>query len=45
MNNGRSDPRGLWWLAFFPGLILFTTLTCFNLLGEAVRDALDPRRD
>lgn len=45
LNNGRSDPQGLWWLVLFPGLILFMTLTCFNLVGEGIRDALDPRRD
>lgn len=45
LNNGRNDPQKLWWLTTFPGLILFLTLTCFNLVGEGVRDALDPRRD
>jgi len=27
----------------FPGVALFTTVTCFNLVGEGVRDATDPR--
>lgn len=31
-----------WWLAVFPSLALFITLTCMNLLGEGVRDAMDP---
>jgi len=31
------------WLAFFPGLLIFITVLCFNLLGDGLRDALDPR--
>jgi peptide/nickel transport system permease protein len=34
---------GAWWLAVFPGLAIFFTVASFNVLGEAVRDALDPR--
>lgn len=45
LNNSRSDPKGLWWLTLFPGIAIFMTVTCFNLIGEGVRDALDPRRD
>jgi peptide/nickel transport system permease protein len=44
LNNGRNDVSGLWWLTIFPGLAIFLTVTCFNLVGEALRDALDPRR-
>lgn len=32
-----------WWLAIFPGCAIFFTVTAFNLLGEGLRDALDPR--
>ncbi|MGB0863076.1 MAG: ABC transporter permease [Saprospiraceae bacterium] len=32
-----------WWLAFFPGLGIFITVTCFNLIGEGLTDALDPK--
>lgn len=32
-----------WWLVFFPGMAIFITVTVYNLLGEGVRDALDPR--
>jgi ABC-type dipeptide/oligopeptide/nickel transport system permease subunit len=32
-----------WWLMFFPGLFLFSTTLAFNLLGDGLRDALDPR--
>lgn len=33
-----------WWLAVFPSAALFLTLVCSNLIGEGVRDALDPRK-
>lgn len=33
-----------WWLALFPSLALFSALTCFSLIGEGVRDAMDPRQ-
>jgi peptide/nickel transport system permease protein len=32
-----------WWLATFPGLAIFITITSYNLLGEGLRDAIDPR--
>jgi ABC-type dipeptide/oligopeptide/nickel transport system permease subunit len=32
-----------WWIQIFPGLIIFLTVVLYNLLGEGVRDALDPR--
>ena len=32
-----------WWLAVFPGLSIFITVTAFNLVGEGLRDSLDPR--
>lgn len=32
-----------WWLMFFPGLFLFMTTLAFNLFGDGLRDALDPR--
>ncbi len=34
---------GAWWLTIFPGLAIFTTVTAYNLVGEGLRDALDPR--
>lgn len=32
-----------WWLATFPGIAIFLTVTAYNLLGEGLRDAMDPR--
>ena len=32
-----------WWLALFPGLAIFATVAAYNLVGDAWRDALDPR--
>jgi peptide/nickel transport system permease protein len=33
-----------WWIAGFPGLAIVVTVTAINLLGDALRDALDPRQ-
>lgn len=35
---------GEWWVAFFPGLALMLAVFCFNLLGDGLRDLIDPRR-
>lgn len=32
-----------WWMAVFPGLAIFITVTAYNILGEGIRDAADPR--
>ncbi len=32
-----------WWLVVFPGAAIFVTVTAFNLVGEGLRDAMDPR--
>jgi len=34
-----------WWLVLFPGLAIFSTVAAFNIVGERLRDALDPRSD
>ena len=34
---------GEWWVALFPGLALMLAVFCFNLLGDALRDLIDPR--
>ncbi|HMN94906.1 MAG TPA: ABC transporter permease [Phycisphaerales bacterium] len=33
----------VWWLAIYPGLAIFLTVLAYNLLGESIRDAIDPR--
>lgn len=41
-----SEARGAtesWWLAVFPGFMIFITVVAYNLVGEGLRDALDPR--
>ena len=35
---------GQWWNAFFPGAALMIAVFCFNLLGDGLRDVVDPRR-
>jgi peptide/nickel transport system permease protein len=35
---------GDWWVALFPGIALMITVFCFNLLGDGLRDLIDPRR-
>jgi len=39
----RSNLPGYWWTAMFPGLAIFVTVYGFNLLGDGLRDMLDPR--
>jgi len=42
--EGRGYIDIAWWLAFFPGMAIFLTVLCFNLLGDGLRDVLDPRQ-
>ncbi len=39
----RQSPSA-WWLAILPGCAIFFTVTIFNLIGEALTDAMDPRQ-
>ena len=39
----RLVGSGVWWLVVFPGAAIFITVTSFNLVGEGLRDAMDPR--
>jgi peptide/nickel transport system permease protein len=43
VNDGRSFLRQAWWLSTMPGLAIMITVIALNLLGDALRDALDPR--
>ncbi len=42
LTQSRSAPEA-WWLAIFPGFAIFITVTLFNLIGEGLTDAIDPR--
>jgi peptide/nickel transport system permease protein len=42
MGEARAHPEA-WWLTVFPGAALLATLVALNLIGEAARDAMDPR--
>ena len=41
--DGRQNLIGAWWVATFPGLAIVITVLAFNLVGDGLRDALDPR--
>lgn len=42
LNQARSNTAA-WWLAVFPGLMIFLTVVSYNLVGDGLRDATDPR--
>ena len=44
LTSESRDPAH-WWLQLFPGLALFATVLCVQLVGDALRDALDPRAE
>jgi peptide/nickel transport system permease protein len=44
LQDGQKDLiTGAWWMTVFPGLGIFLTVLAFNLMGDGLRDALDPR--
>jgi peptide/nickel transport system permease protein len=43
LSEGRQYLREQWWIATFPGLAIMLTVLALNLLGDGLRDALDPR--
>jgi peptide/nickel transport system permease protein len=44
LEQARAGGTGfIWWIALFPGLAIFLTVFSYNLIGEAARDALDPK--
>ena len=45
LNEGRAYMESAPWLMVFPGLAIFLTVMIFNLLGDSLRDILDPRAD
>lgn len=43
VSDGRDHLLNAWWLSTFPGLAIVFTVLSFNLVGDGLRDALDPR--
>lgn len=43
LNEGRTNIQAMWWLIVFPGLAIFSTVLAYNLIGEGVQEATDPR--
>ena len=43
LTAGKDNIEFAWWLSVYPGLAIFFTVLGYNLLGEGVRDAVDPR--
>lgn len=43
IQDGSDQIGTAWWIALFPGLAMLVTVIAFNLFGDALRDALDPR--
>jgi peptide/nickel transport system permease protein len=43
IQDGADRIRSLWWMSVFPGLFIVIAAVAFNALGEALREALDPR--
>ena len=40
---GKDNIEIAWWISVFPGLAIFVTVLAYNLLGEGIRDSIDPR--
>jgi peptide/nickel transport system permease protein len=43
IRGGRTTPLTHWWVSTFPGLAIMITVIAYNLLGDGLRDAYDPR--
>ena len=43
LNRSQHFMRTAWWMAVFPGLMIFITVLSFNLIGDGLNDALNPR--
>jgi len=44
LTEGKDNIQLAWWLSLFPGLAILITVLGYNLLGEGLRDVLDPKR-
>jgi len=43
LSQSRDYIEFAWWLTIFPGIAIFMSITAYNLLGEGLRDAMDPK--
>ena len=43
LKSGRSAIQQTWWLIVFPGTAIFLTVLAYNLIGEGLQEATDPR--
>lgn len=43
LSDGRSSIQQMWWLIVFPGAAIFLTVLAYNLIGEGLQEATDPR--
>ncbi|MGD0283355.1 MAG: ABC transporter permease, partial [Dissulfurispiraceae bacterium] len=43
LTSGKDNITVAWWLSLFPGFAILVTVLSYNLVGEGLRDALDPR--
>ncbi len=43
LTSGKDYIEFAWWLSLYPGLAILVTVLAYNLVGEGIRDALDPR--
>jgi len=43
LTAGKDNIDIAWWLSLYPGLAILVTVVGYNLLGEGIRDASDPR--
>jgi peptide/nickel transport system permease protein len=43
LSEGRAFLQQAWWMGVFPGVAIMVTVLGFNLLGDGLRDVLDPR--
>jgi peptide/nickel transport system permease protein len=44
LTSGKDYIEFAWWLSLFPGVAILVTVLSYNLVGEGIRDALDPRK-
>ena len=45
LNEGRACMQTAPWLMIFPGLAIFVVVVVFNMLGDSIRDILDPKNE